>query len=65
MTKDQAQAALKDIENLAAFSATSRIPLRTLHRLKAGDGDPGRTTLVALELALSKPKRKPAAHPKP
>lgn len=56
MDKDQAQAALKAIKDLTEFSKKSRVPLRTLARIKAGRCSPHKTTLALLESDLKRIK---------
>lgn len=51
MNKHEAQSALKDI-NLKGFSRHSRVSLRTLNRLRAGQGDPTLGTLALLAADL-------------
>lgn len=60
MNATQAQQAVSQIENLAAFARAADIPLRTLFRIKAGTHKPTRGTLLALSMALRrvKPHRK-------
>jgi len=55
MDKEQAKSALQDI-NLTEFAKRSLVPLRTLARIKAGQGSPNRTTLILLSEDLRRIK---------
>jgi len=58
MNKEEARAALKAI-NLAAFAKRSKVPLRTLARIKAGEGNPTQGTLALLAADLKRIKPQP------
>jgi len=53
MDKDQAQSALQDI-NITEFAKRSKVPLRTLWRLKRGQGNPTKGTLTLLKADLKR-----------
>ena len=46
------QQKLKALTNLARFHRASKIPRRTLDRVRAGDGNPSESTLRLIEMAL-------------
>lgn len=46
------QQKLKAVTNLARFSRESKIPRRTLNRVRAGNGEPSASTLRLIEMAL-------------
>lgn len=56
MDKHAAKLALQQI-NLTEFAKRSRVPLRTLTRLKSGIGEPNKGTLMLLALDLDELKR--------
>ena len=58
MNKDEARAALKAID-LAAFAKRSKVPLRTLARIRAGEGNPTQGTLALLAADLKRIKPQP------
>ena len=53
MNKQQAQSALTDI-NITEFAKRSKVPLRTLWRLKKGEGEPTKGTLALLAADLKR-----------
>lgn len=57
MNKEEAQAALKALEDLTEFAKKSRVPLRTLSRIKNGHGEPHKSTLALLEGDLKKARK--------
>jgi hypothetical protein len=62
MDKTEAQAKLKEIDNLSEFSSKSGLARRTLQRIKAGEGgDVNRTTLIAIEAAIKRLRPKSTA----
>lgn len=56
MDKHQARAALQRITNLTHFAKRSKLPIRTLFRLRAGEGEPRIATLVVLAADLKRIK---------
>lgn len=52
MKNQTTQQKLKALTNLARFSRESKIPRRTLDRIRAGAGNPNSSTLRLIEMAL-------------
>lgn len=52
MKQPTTQQKLKALKNLARFARESKIPRRTLDRIRAGDGNPNPSTLRLVEMAL-------------
>jgi predicted transcriptional regulator len=54
MNKHEARDAVTRIVNLSAFSKRSKLPLRTLFRIRAGTAEPTAGTLMMLGTALKR-----------
>lgn len=52
MKQPTTQQKLKALKSLGAFAKASKIPRRTLNRVKAGSGNPSASTLRLIEMAL-------------